>query len=200
MEVLHLLKRRQLVMSDFTDQANKEGFYSKLWRGERMTLIGFDVDEPEPDFVGFAIEFKAPGEREFKPLLNRIAFSYSRPAAEAVTGARLFDSREAPFQKFRWVHFPAEPKDGRYRYRVTKRHMRDDKTLFSGTSMELDLSLEQVTYDEMVDVGFTRNFASSQAYREQFGNNPNIIPAESEDGLEFEKLDLKNDWGKSVYE
>ena len=187
-------------MSDFTDQADRDGFSCKLWRGERMSLIGFDVNDPEPDLVGFAIEFKAPGERHFEPLRNRIAFSYDRPAGEAVTGNRIFDSREAPFQKFRWVHFPRDPLDGRYRYRVTKRHMRDDKTLYDGTSLDLDLSLEQTTYDGLVDVGFTRNFASSQAYREQFGNNPDIIPVESEDGLDFTKLDVRNDRGVSVYD
>lgn len=187
-------------MDEFTNEVEKDGFHCKLWRGERMSLVGFDVEEPEPDLVGFAIECKAPGERDFQPLLNRIAFSYDRPAGDAVTGGRIFDSREAPFQKFRWIHFPSDPKDGRYCYRVTKRHMRDDETLYSGTSMELDLALEQVTYDGMVDIGFTRNFASSQAYREQFGNDRNVIPGEDEDGLKFEKLDLKNDRGKGVYE
>ena len=34
----------------------------KLWRGERMCLLGFNVEKPEEDFVGFAIECKEPGE------------------------------------------------------------------------------------------------------------------------------------------
>ena len=187
-------------MTEFENRKEKDGFTCKLWRGERMTLIGFDVDQPEPDFVGFAIECKEPGDTEFKPLLNRIAFAYDQPAAEAVTGDRKFDSRESPFQKFRWIHFPSEPRDGRYEYRVTKRHMPSDNTLIDGTSLTLGLDLSQVTFDGLVDVGFTRNFASSQAYREQFGNNSDIIPAESENALDFEKIDLRNDRGESVYE
>ncbi len=146
-------------MTEFENRKEKDGFTCKLWRGERMTLIGFDVDQPEPDFVGFAIECKEPGDSEFKPLLNRIAFAYDQPAAEAVTGDRKFDSREAPFQKFRWIHFPPEPRDGRYEYRVTKRHMPSDNTLVDGTSLTLGLDLSQVTFDGLVDVGFTRNFA-----------------------------------------
>ena len=43
-------------MSDFANAEQTNGLSAKLWRGERMCLIGFDVDQPEPDFVGFAIE------------------------------------------------------------------------------------------------------------------------------------------------
>jgi phosphatidylserine/phosphatidylglycerophosphate/cardiolipin synthase-like enzyme len=187
-------------MSDFVNKKEKDGFTCKLWRGERMTLLGFDVADPEPDLVGFAIECKEPGQSDFKPLLNRIAFSYPEPAIEAVDGNRNFDSRDAPFQKFRWIHFPRDPRDGTYTYRVTKRHMPTDGALVSGTSITLDLSLQQVTFDGLVDVGFTRNFASSQAYREQFGNNPSIIPGEDENGLKFKKIDLTNEHGVSVYD
>ena len=41
-------------MDDFTASASKPNFRMKLWRGERMCLLGFDVAAPEPDFVGFA--------------------------------------------------------------------------------------------------------------------------------------------------
>jgi len=48
-------------MDDFTPSAAKPTFRMKLWRGERMCLIAFDVDAPEPDRVGFAIACKPPG-------------------------------------------------------------------------------------------------------------------------------------------
>ena len=136
-------------------------FSLKVHRGDGMALLAMNWKQgtPPDDFVGFAIECKEPGDSEFKPLLNRIAFAYDQPAAEAVTGDRKFDSREAPFQKFRWIHFPPEPRDGRYEYRVTKRHMPSDNTLVDGTSLTLGLDLSQVTFDGLVDVGFTRNFA-----------------------------------------
>ncbi len=79
-------------MTDFENRDSKNGFSIKLWQGEPMCLLRFDVAEPEPDFVGFAIECRSPGETEFLLLLNRIAFSFDSPVAEAVTGVRKFPS------------------------------------------------------------------------------------------------------------
>ena len=182
-------------MSDFEIRKSKNGFTMKLWRGERTCLLGFDVAAPEPDFVGFAIECKEPGATTFDPLLNRLAFDYDAPPEVAVTGDRQFSSLEAPFQKFRWIHFPRDVKAGVYTYRATKMHMPADKTLKKGTSLTLKLSLDPVTYHGFLDVGFTRNFASSQAFRNKLGDPPNIdevgrtiIPADSDDGLAFHKV------------
>jgi len=81
------------------DSTNKDGFHLKLWRGERMCLIGMDVDAPEPDFVGFAIEVLHPGATEFAPLRNRLAFSY--PEGSKVDGDVQFPSRpRRPFRSF----------------------------------------------------------------------------------------------------
>jgi hypothetical protein len=175
-------------MDDFAIQDSKNGFATKLWRGERMCLLGFDVADPEPDLVGFAIEVRSPGSNEFIPLRNRMAFSYDQPITDAVTGDRQFLSTEAPFQKFRWVHFPHEPRPGAYIYRATKMHMPQDNQLVAGTQIELPISLDPVTYADFLDVGFTRNFASSQAYAEKFKNAPKIIPANADKGLGFHKV------------
>jgi phosphatidylserine/phosphatidylglycerophosphate/cardiolipin synthase-like enzyme len=175
-------------MNDFENQASKNGFSMKLWRGERMCLLGFDVAEPEPDLVGFAIECRSPGSAHFFPLHNRLAFSYNTPVEGAVTGGRRFPSTEAPFQKFRWLHFPGEPRLGMYTYRATKMHMPQDDKLVPGTAIELQISLDPVTYNGFLDVGFTRNFASSQAYAEKYKNAANIIPSLADDGLAFNKL------------
>ncbi|MFL6541246.1 MAG: phospholipase D-like domain-containing protein [Chthoniobacterales bacterium] len=181
-------------MSAFEIRKTRGGFAMKLWRGERMCLLGFDVEKPEEDFVGFAIECREPGGKEFVPLRNRLAFSYDRAEGEQVTGDRQFSSLAAPFQKFRWVHFPPEVKSGTYTYRATKMHMPQDNVLKKGTSLTATLSLEPVTYHGFVDVGFTRNFASSQAFREKLGNpkdidaiGKTIIPANADDGLTFKK-------------
>ena len=181
-------------MDDFTASAAKPNFRMKLWRGERMCLIAFDVDAPEPDLVGFAIECKPPGAKRFSPLLNRLAFSYDQPISKAVTGDRSYPSKKAPFQKFRWVHFPFEPKQGLYSYRGTKMHMPGDGVLKAGTSITLQISLDPVTYAGFVDVGFTRGFASSQAFRDRFPNDADInaigktiIPWRADDGLAFVK-------------
>jgi phosphatidylserine/phosphatidylglycerophosphate/cardiolipin synthase-like enzyme len=184
-------------MDDFVSSKSKDGFSMKLWRGERMCLLGFDVDQPEPDLVGFAIECKEPKSRTFAPLLNRIAFSYDQPLAKAVTGAKKkeFPSTKQPFQKFRWVHFPHAPKDGTYTYRATKMHMPKDNVLKKGVSITLSISLDQVTYHNFLDVGFTRNFASSQAFRDKFPDDADmnaigsqIIPGDADAGLAFKKM------------
>jgi phosphatidylserine/phosphatidylglycerophosphate/cardiolipin synthase-like enzyme len=183
-------------MNDFESADSKPDLAMKLWRGERMCLIGFDVPAPAPaDLVGFAIERRAPGRRKFEPLRNRLNFSYDKPIEEAVTGARLYHSTEAPFQKFRWVDFPSELEKGKCRYRGTAMHMPSDgKPLEPGTSIDLDISLDSVTYDGFLDVGFTRGFASSQAFRDKFPKGTDIdavgrtlIPNDADAGLDFEK-------------
>lgn len=182
-------------MNDFEKQQTKDGFTMKLWRGERMCLLGFNVENPEEDFVGFAIECKAPGAQQFEPLSNRLAFSYDAAAGEKVDGSRNFPSTKAPFQKFRWIHFPWEVKDGDYTYRATKMHLPADGDPVKGTSITLSISLDAVTYHGFLDVGFTRNFASSQAFRDRLGNpkdidqvGAKIIPSSTEKGLEFKKV------------
>jgi hypothetical protein len=122
-------------VNTFTNSGENSGLSVKLWRGERMCLIGMDVAEPEPDFVGFTIEVRSPGQCSFMPLRNRLNFNYKKPVAKAVVGFRNFVSTEAPFQKFRWIHFPYDPKGGNYVYRVTKQHMPSDNKLVSGRSV-----------------------------------------------------------------
>ena len=150
-----------------------------------MCMIGMDVNAPEADLVGFAIEVQAPNSTDFVPLRNRLAFAY--PPGTGVTGARQFDSTEAPFQKFRWIHFPKDPQAGIYHYRVTKMHMPTDGQLVKGLANTLPISLDPVTYDGKIDVGFTRNFASSQAYAERADNRGDILPATVDEGLQFVK-------------
>lgn len=183
-------------MPAFENRKEKEGFACKLWRGERMTLIGFDVEDPEPDLAGFSIEVKGPGETEFTPLRNRLAFAGGGEA----TGDRKFDSTEAPFQKFRWVHFPWLSKEGVYRYRVAKQHMPKDGRLLRGIKLELDIEQRGVTLEGFVDVGFTRNFGSSQAFREMFGDGTDVLPAKAAEGLDFKRSKLKSQGGESVYD
>jgi phosphatidylserine/phosphatidylglycerophosphate/cardiolipin synthase-like enzyme len=182
-------------MNDFENEGESNGFTMKLRRGERMCLLGFDVEDPEPDFVGFAVECRRPGDEDFQPLLNRLAFAYDQPVAGAVTGGRKFPSTQSPFQTFRWIHFPRDPKSGTYTYRATKLHMPQDGVLKRGTSIKLPIPLEPETYHGFLDVGFTRNFASSQAFLDKFPNvedinevGKQILPATADEGLEFEKM------------
>lgn len=182
-------------MDDFVAVASRPNFTMKLWRGERMCLVAFDVEQAEPDLVGFAIECKPPGAKRFSQLPNRLAFSYDEPVGTAVTGGRWYPSKKAPFQKFRWVHFPFEPRRGLYAYRGTKMHMPSDGVLKAGATITLTISLDPVTYAGFVDVGFTRGFASSQAFRDKFpaaadinAIGRKIIPGDADGGLGFTKF------------
>jgi phosphatidylserine/phosphatidylglycerophosphate/cardiolipin synthase-like enzyme len=174
-------------MSDVSVFNEVGGFRVKLWRGESACLLGFDVDDPEDDFVGFAVEFRTPGDTDFRSLRNRLSFD----ASDTVDGFRNFPTLEAPLQVFRWVHFPWESRIGSsdiYTYRVTKMHMAADSTLTKGLSIELPIELGPVTIPGFLDVGFTRNFASSQAFedkKQRFGFDNDIIPAKAKQGLDF---------------
>jgi hypothetical protein len=163
--------------SAYTDVQTNGSLTLKLWRGERMCLMGMDVANPEPDFVGFSIEVKSPGAPAFVFLRNRLAFSYPNAAQPSATAARQFPSNVSPFQTFRWVHFPQTVQAGEYSYRVTKQHMpEDDGTLVAGDSCTGSISLSSQVWDGVLEVGFTRGYASSQAFTEKFGNTPNFFP------------------------
>lgn len=173
----------------FTDAGRSGGLSVKLWRGERMCLVGMDVADPEDDFVGFAVEVKSPASTDYVPLRNRLNFDYLDPASKGVNGFRNYLSTSAPFQKFRWLHFSYDPTDGRYAYRVTKMHMNPAGALLAGDQVaDVGILLDRVIYDDYLEVGFPRNFASSQAYADKFGNNPELIPADPDQGLAFRKL------------
>ncbi len=71
-------------------------------------------------------------------------------------------------------------------------HMPTDGVVQKGTSIELEISLDPVTHHDFVDVGFTRGFASSQAFLDKFPPGTNmtkvgatIIPSPANTGLAF---------------
>jgi hypothetical protein len=111
-----------------------------------------------------------------------------------VTGDRQFNSLEAPFQKFRRIHFPWHAVAGTYRYRATKIHMPRDEELIRGTSIALDIPLDPETYANFLDIGFTRNFASSQAYNETFGGRSDVIPSDPDEGLAFDPAPFQREY------
>ena len=79
-------------MADFSNGKTVDGFSLKLWRGERMVLIGMDVEDPEDDLVGFSIEVKNPEAAGFTALRNRLAFSYPQNAGTDVDGSNQYPS------------------------------------------------------------------------------------------------------------
>ncbi len=146
----------------------------KLYRGEGVALLAFDLkdDAATDDFVGFSIEVKYPGSNHWGALKNRLSFDLP-PANEF---GRVYRSTEAPFQKFRWIHVPSEIKPGEFRYRVTAQYMDGAGVLHAGDQVENAISLEPQTIEGFLNVGFTRGFASSQAYATRFQNETRILP------------------------
>lgn len=160
--------------SDFERKASADGLTFKLYRGEGVALLAFDLDEDKAtdDFVGFTVEVKYPGANHWGALHNRLHFDYP----PTPTRTRSYKSTEAPFQKFRWIHVPTQTPQSEFRYRVSARYMAADGTLTTGATVENAISLAPVTIEGFVNVGFTRGFASSQAYVDRFDNETGILP------------------------
>ena len=160
--------------ADFESKTTFQGLTFKLYRGEGAALLAFDLapDLATPDFVGFSIEVRYPGADHWGVLHNRLHFDYP-PTPQR---PRTFPSTEAPFQKFRWIHVPSEILPGLFRYRVTACYMQADGTLRKGVSVDAQVSLEAQTISQFVNIGFTRGFASSQAYGDRFDNETRFLP------------------------
>ncbi len=64
--------------SDFERKASADGLTFKLYRGEGVALLAFDLDEDKAtdDFVGFTVEVKYPGANHWGALHNRLHFEY----------------------------------------------------------------------------------------------------------------------------
>jgi len=161
--------------TDFERTVTSDGLTLKLYRGEGAALLAFDLsaDKATDDFVGFTVEVRYPGAPSFGALRNRLHFDLppdpDRP--------RSFRSTEAPFQKFRWIHVPTDVSQaGEFRYRVSARYMDASGQLSTGAEVEASISLEPETIEGFVNVGFTRGFASSQAYADRFQNETGILP------------------------
>lgn len=159
---------------EFESKQSAGGLTFKLYRGEGVALLAFDLDHDSAtdDFVGFSVEVRYPGSNNWGALRNRLHFDYP-PNLER---PRSFRSTEAPLQKFRWIHVPTQVPAGEFRYRVSARYMAADGSLGTGAVVENAISLEPQTIDGFVNVGFTRGFASSQAYADRFNNQTGILP------------------------
>ena len=157
-------------------------FKLRVHRGEGMALLGMNWKRGRPpkDFVGFAIEFKEPGSSRWLTIRNRLSFSEDRGQES---------SRDAPFQKFRWVHFPFNAQlPGHFTYRVTPVFMDVNDELRLGPAQEARLALRRDTYPKALNVTFTRGFVASQAFVDRFqarGKIKTLLPGKASEGLRF---------------
>jgi PLD-like domain len=171
-------------------------FTLKVRRGERMALLAMNWKDgtPPDDFVGFAIEYKEPGGDRYWALRNRLNFSDDQSQGD---GKRLWSTRDAPIQKFRWVHFPYHAElDGEFSYRVTPVFMDGTDQLSYGEPQAASIALGHDTYPGVLNVGFTRGFVSSQAFVDDFqsaGPISELLPASADQGLTFVPTHPKTD-------
>jgi len=170
-------------------------FTLKAYRGQGMVLLAMNWKTPTPpdDFVGFSIELQPPGQSGFFPLKNRINFRKADGKVDMTPAASL----AAPFQKFRWVHFPhAVDVVGQFTYRVRPAFMDPTNALTFGDAQQIAIDLAPETYPGELTVAFTRGFISSQAFVDEFcpdGDMGSLIPSNADAGPDFIPTNPKAD-------
>jgi hypothetical protein len=153
--------------------ASNEGLSVTAYRGDGSVLLGFSLDEHlTKNLAGFAVKMTAPG---CKPafLKNRLNFQgVRRDSTPAERLSAWTDSNQAPFQRFRWQHFPGDVSEGEYKYEVTAMYFsKSGSGLDAGPTADVALGLIPSDFADF-EIGFTRSYVSSQAYATRFGNQP----------------------------
>src|SRR5258706_5807000 len=89
-------------------QAAGQGISITAHLGDGMVLLAFDLDSKlTTNLAGFAVRRVPPsGQAEY--LLNRLSFTTKVTAATTPAQRKWTPSDQAPFQKFRWIDFPAD--------------------------------------------------------------------------------------------
>ena len=157
--------------SPTTQQA--EGLTFAAYPGDGAVLLAFDVDQSmEPDLAGFAVEYTDP-DGQTSPVLNRLGFTQAITSATTPEQRQFIPTSEAPLQKFHWVHFPPDVKPGTFTYKATAMLFQagSETALTAGPSAEIGVVLIPQRPGPF-QLGFTRGYISSQAYAEQFHNDP----------------------------
>jgi hypothetical protein len=154
------------------------------YAGDASALLAFDVDESlRPDLAGFALEFTPPGGG-VQPVGNRLNFADPVVAETTPAERRSIwrSTKQAPLQKFHWVHYPADVPPGRFTYTATAMLFRpgSEVDLEPGPTASVELDLLPPTYPRF-QLGFTRGYVSSQAYHDRFQNAAIVPPDQTID-------------------
>src|SRR2546423_5851376 len=155
-----------------------EGLTLRAYQGDAAALLAFDNDESQrEDLAGFALEYTTP-EGDTHQVGNRLNFSDPVVAETTPEERRAIwtDTREAPLQKFQWVHYPPEVSSGEFAYNATAMLFKPgtEVEIEPGPSASVQITLEPPTFPHF-KLGFTRGYLSSQAYHDRFHNAP-IVP------------------------
>lgn len=155
--------------------AAQNGLTLKAFRGDGGVLLAFDLDQHlTANLAGFAVECTPPnGPAAY--LLNRLSFDTTITAATTAQDRVWTPSNLAPFQKFRWMHFPTELAPGTYTYTVIAMYFGPGGSTQLTAGVSANISLELVPSQpqfQRFEMGFTRGDLSSQAYVDKFKNAP----------------------------
>jgi phosphatidylserine/phosphatidylglycerophosphate/cardiolipin synthase-like enzyme len=138
------------------------------YRGVGGVLLAFDLSRADAKgLAGFAIDRTDP-QGTTRPLLNRLSFDRPLTRSGGTEVRRWTDSHLAPFQYFRWVDIPPDVVTGNYTYTVTTRYFQGNgTTMRDGPSATATVPLLVDDWSKF-QLGFTRGYLSSQAYRDHF--------------------------------
>ena len=155
----------------------RDGLSVKAYRGDGALLLAMDLNEHlTQDLAGFAIRC-IPPQGEAYYLSNRLNFINGPHAASTPEERVWTPSNLAPFQKFRWVHFPPNVRDGTYTYEISAMYFTKGQDLKTGPTTRVSMELTSFSAYPNFEMGLTRGYLSSQAYADQFHNAP-IRPAQ----------------------
>jgi PLD-like domain len=184
-------------MSDLhVARSSHDGLSLIVYRGEDMALLAFDIAPSlrTPDFVGFGIEYQIAGKPEFFPVYNFLTFNKLRLQAEAFLKAHPNEpldfsykaSMRSPIQRFRWIHVPSRPIDNRVTYRASAMYWNgDNQPPVARATTQATIDLGSRTRGSFLNIGFTRGYATSQAYLRNFPNGKAILPKSGTSELAF---------------
>jgi hypothetical protein len=189
---------------EFAVSESANGLTLVVYRGEDMALLAFDVDTAlrTPDFVGFGIEYRIGKNPSWFPVYNFLTFKMLRLQAEAFVKTHPKEkpdfshkaSLRSPIQRFRWIHVPSNPINDIVTYRASALFWKaDNQAPVAKATVEATIDLGADTRPKFLNVGFTRGYASSQAYLRNFPDGTNILPARGKSELAFDTKPFEGD-------
>lgn len=155
-------------------------------------LLAFDMPQPDTTFAGFAIQCTPKGAEPYY-LLNRLNFT-NGVSKNTTPDKRVWTtSDKAPFQKYYWIHFPAEADQVKqFDYKVTAMYFQKGYGLKAGESAHASVDLSEfASRFTNFTPGFTRGYLSSQAYATGF-HNAAIRPAKK--SIDFPTQPFEKQW------
>lgn len=173
----------------------KDGLTVATYAGDGAVLLAFDLKkEQTKNLAGFSIRCVAPARGPYKSnkywLTNRLNFDKGLTKDVKVDSEKFVPSDQAPFQMFRWVHFPgAGP--GNYKYTIFASYFKGG-SVDQGSGVDIEVDLTHKSFPNL-KLGFTRGYVSSQAYVDRF-KNMRISPSKKSMNFDTTSYEKQYEW------